>query len=157
MSAGCELTFRSGAAFVILNKAKGWVIVQRDPYGMGNIVVDQANSGWVPAGAYISSQMPTKLTSPRVSSRHDFACFHGFSCYRRDHSSIPRPSPCLPVRHQVIVLPCRHSHGLPVERRIRAVRQGGRPGQSVQEILSLELYVSYILAMAGRAGTYVLY
>lgn len=41
----------SGATFVILSKAKGWYIVQKDPDGMGKIVPDQAKSGWVPAGA----------------------------------------------------------------------------------------------------------
>jgi hypothetical protein len=40
----------SGATFVILSKAKGWYIVQKDPDGMGQIVPDQAKSGWVPAG-----------------------------------------------------------------------------------------------------------
>jgi hypothetical protein len=40
----------SGATFVILSKAKGWYIVQKDPDGMGKIVPDQAKSGWVPAG-----------------------------------------------------------------------------------------------------------
>jgi len=36
--------------FVILTKAKGWYIVQKDPDGLGNIIPDQAKSGWVPAG-----------------------------------------------------------------------------------------------------------
>lgn len=40
----------SGATFVILSKAKGWYIVQKDPDGLGNIVPDQSRSGWVPAG-----------------------------------------------------------------------------------------------------------
>jgi hypothetical protein len=40
----------SGTAFVILNKAKGWWVVQRDPRGTGDVTVDDNQSGWVPAG-----------------------------------------------------------------------------------------------------------
>jgi hypothetical protein len=36
--------------FVILSKAKGWYIVQKDPDGLGQIVPDNTRSGWVPAG-----------------------------------------------------------------------------------------------------------
>ena len=44
----------SGSTFVILSKAKGWFIVQKDSDGLGDIVPDQSKSGWVPAG--MSSQ-----------------------------------------------------------------------------------------------------
>jgi hypothetical protein len=37
-------------SFIIINKAKGWWVVQRDPEGTGNIVTDSLKSGWVPAG-----------------------------------------------------------------------------------------------------------
>ena len=46
-----ELTC-SGACYVIMSKAKGWYIVQRDPRGAGNITPDQSKSGWVPAGEW---------------------------------------------------------------------------------------------------------
>lgn len=39
-----------GMSFIIINKAKGWWVVQRDPEGTGNIVTDSLKSGWVPAG-----------------------------------------------------------------------------------------------------------
>ena len=42
----------SGACYVIMSKAKGWYIVQRDPRGAGNITPDQSKSGWVPAGEW---------------------------------------------------------------------------------------------------------
>lgn len=37
-------------AFIIINKAKGWWVVQKDPEGAGNVVTDSLKSGWVPAG-----------------------------------------------------------------------------------------------------------
>lgn len=37
-------------AFIIINKAKGWWVVQKDPEGGGNVVTDSLKSGWVPAG-----------------------------------------------------------------------------------------------------------
>lgn len=46
--------YLSGATFIILSKAKGWWIVQKDPEGFGNVVPDQSKSGWVPAGKLIS-------------------------------------------------------------------------------------------------------
>jgi hypothetical protein len=42
----------SGSAFVILDKTKGWWVVQKDPNGTGDVQVDVAKSGWVPAGTY---------------------------------------------------------------------------------------------------------
>ena len=39
-----------GATFVIMNKAKGWYVVQKDLEGLGNVVYDTSKTGWVPAG-----------------------------------------------------------------------------------------------------------
>lgn len=39
-----------GTAFIILNKAKGWWVVQKDHGGSGDTLVDKSQSGWVPAG-----------------------------------------------------------------------------------------------------------
>ncbi len=41
---------RSGTAFIVMNKAKGWWVVQKDPDGTGAVVPDSVKSGWVPAG-----------------------------------------------------------------------------------------------------------
>lgn len=48
----------SGACYVIMSKAKGWYIVQRDANGNGNIIPDQSKSGWVPAGCLLELQAP---------------------------------------------------------------------------------------------------
>lgn len=55
-------TLDSGATFVILSKAKGWYIVQRDPDGFGDIIPDQAKSGWVPAGKLPASSLLTGIS-----------------------------------------------------------------------------------------------
>ncbi|ORX34205.1 hypothetical protein BD324DRAFT_637089 [Kockovaella imperatae] len=58
-----EFDVAVGATYVILSKAKGWYIVQRDPAGMGNITPDQSKSGWVPAGCLLELHSPISLLS----------------------------------------------------------------------------------------------
>jgi hypothetical protein len=45
-------SLNSGATFTILNKAKGWWVVQKDPDGTGATSQDESLSGWVPAGTW---------------------------------------------------------------------------------------------------------
>ena len=52
---------------MILSKAKGWYIVQRDPDGLGGITPDQSKSGWVPAG---TCDQPTLLTTGCLLELH---------------------------------------------------------------------------------------
>ncbi|KAK4684078.1 protein STE50, partial [Tremellales sp. Uapishka_1] len=59
-----EFDVAVGATFVVLSKAKGWWIVQKDPDGMGNIVPDQTKSGWVPAGCLLELSSPISAVSP---------------------------------------------------------------------------------------------
>lgn len=47
----------SGATFVILNKAKGWYVVQKDPDGLGDIIPETHKTGWVPAGELVEHSM----------------------------------------------------------------------------------------------------
>ena len=46
------------STYVVLNKTKGWYIVQKDPEGMGNIVADLTKAGWVPAGCLLELSSP---------------------------------------------------------------------------------------------------
>ncbi|KAG6850782.1 hypothetical protein H0H93_008820 [Arthromyces matolae] len=45
-----------GDTFVILSRARGWWIVQRDPTGSG--VVEPDKQGWVPAGCLLETNVP---------------------------------------------------------------------------------------------------
>ncbi|GLB41728.1 putative protein kinase regulator [Lyophyllum shimeji] len=45
-----------GDTFVILSRARGWWIVQRDPTGSG--IVDGDKQGWVPAGCLLETNVP---------------------------------------------------------------------------------------------------
>ncbi|KAG5639096.1 hypothetical protein H0H81_007040 [Sphagnurus paluster] len=45
-----------GDTFVILSRARGWWIVQRDPTGSG--IVDPDKHGWVPAGCLLETNVP---------------------------------------------------------------------------------------------------
>ncbi|GFZ43211.1 hypothetical protein JCM24511_00930 [Saitozyma sp. JCM 24511] len=62
-----EFDVAVGATFVILSKAKGWYIVQKDPDGLGNIVPDQSRSGWVPAGCLLELSSPISAASPAAA------------------------------------------------------------------------------------------
>jgi len=43
---------------VILSRAKGWWVVQRDPTGAGLVNPDTSKQGWVPAGCFLETNVP---------------------------------------------------------------------------------------------------
>ncbi|KAJ4473677.1 hypothetical protein J3R30DRAFT_3780895 [Lentinula aciculospora] len=47
-----------GDTYVILSRAKGWWVVQRDPNGTGLVDTDLAKQGWVPAGCLLETNVP---------------------------------------------------------------------------------------------------
>ncbi|KIK61584.1 hypothetical protein GYMLUDRAFT_166278 [Collybiopsis luxurians FD-317 M1] len=47
-----------GDTFIILSRAKGWWVVQRDPNGTGLVDTDVAKQGWVPAGCLLETNVP---------------------------------------------------------------------------------------------------
>ncbi|CAE6455355.1 unnamed protein product [Rhizoctonia solani] len=47
-------------AFIIIGRAKGWWVVQRDPTGMG-VQDDTAKTSWVPAGCLLETSVPPAL------------------------------------------------------------------------------------------------
>lgn len=49
---------RSGDTFVILSRARGWWVVQRDPTGSGVVDTDIVKQGWVPAGCLLETNVP---------------------------------------------------------------------------------------------------
>jgi len=48
----------SGDTFIILSRARGWWVVQRDPTGSGIVDTDAAKQGWVPAGCLLETKVP---------------------------------------------------------------------------------------------------
>lgn len=48
----------SGDTFVILSRARGWWVVQRDPTGSGVLETDTSKQGWVPAGCLLETNVP---------------------------------------------------------------------------------------------------
>ncbi|KAG6381543.1 hypothetical protein JVT61DRAFT_133 [Boletus reticuloceps] len=44
--------------FVILSRARGWWVVQRDPTGSGVVDTDTSKQGWVPAGCLLETNVP---------------------------------------------------------------------------------------------------
>ncbi|KAG6335065.1 hypothetical protein ID866_4025 [Astraeus odoratus] len=53
-----DVTVRRGDTFVILSRARGWWVVQRDPTGSGAIDTDTSKQGWVPAGCLLETNVP---------------------------------------------------------------------------------------------------
>ncbi|KAF5355266.1 hypothetical protein D9758_006049 [Tetrapyrgos nigripes] len=47
-----------GDTFVILSRARGWWVVQRDPTGSGVVDTDIVKQGWVPAGCLLETNVP---------------------------------------------------------------------------------------------------
>ncbi|KAF9531737.1 protein kinase regulator [Crepidotus variabilis] len=47
-----------GDTFIILSRARGWWVVQRDPTGSGIVDADTAKQGWVPAGCLLETKVP---------------------------------------------------------------------------------------------------
>ena len=52
------LTCCRGDTFVILSRARGWWVVQRDPTGSGIVDTDIVKQGWVPAGCLLETNVP---------------------------------------------------------------------------------------------------
>jgi bZIP factor len=44
--------------FIILTRAHGWWVVQRDPTGLGILDTDIDKQGWVPAGCLLETNVP---------------------------------------------------------------------------------------------------
>ncbi|KAH9166320.1 hypothetical protein EDB89DRAFT_2004309 [Lactarius sanguifluus] len=47
-----------GDTFVIISRARGWWVVQRDPTGTGIVDSDTSKQGWVPAGCLLETRIP---------------------------------------------------------------------------------------------------
>ncbi|TFK51710.1 hypothetical protein OE88DRAFT_1658295 [Heliocybe sulcata] len=47
-----------GDTFIILSRARGWWVVQRDPAGAGAVEPDTTKQGWVPAGCLLETNVP---------------------------------------------------------------------------------------------------
>ncbi|KAJ7746855.1 protein kinase regulator [Mycena maculata] len=47
-----------GDTFIILSRARGWWVVQRDPTGSGVVDADIVKQGWVPAGCLLETNVP---------------------------------------------------------------------------------------------------
>ncbi|KAF8920801.1 hypothetical protein CPB85DRAFT_1548605 [Mucidula mucida] len=47
-----------GDTFVIISRARGWWVVQRDPSGSGVLDPDTSKHGWVPAGCLLETNVP---------------------------------------------------------------------------------------------------
>lgn len=43
---------------MILSRARGWWVVQRDPTGSGVLETDTSKQGWVPAGCLLETSVP---------------------------------------------------------------------------------------------------
>jgi hypothetical protein len=55
------LIYHRGDTFIIISRARGWWVVQRDPEGKGVVEPDSSKQGWVPAGCLLETSVPVAL------------------------------------------------------------------------------------------------
>ncbi|KAJ7866536.1 hypothetical protein B0H13DRAFT_1636642, partial [Mycena leptocephala] len=53
-----EVDIAVGDTFVILSRARGWWVVQRDPTGSGIVDRDGTKQAWAPAGCFLETNVP---------------------------------------------------------------------------------------------------
>jgi hypothetical protein len=81
MNADC---MHSGDTFVILSRARGWWVVQRDDAGTGHVDTDTSKQGWVPAGCLLETKLPVASAIAEASAKS-----HGAST--SSNGASPRP------------------------------------------------------------------
>ncbi|THH13454.1 hypothetical protein EW146_g6769 [Bondarzewia mesenterica] len=57
-----------GDTFVIISRARGWWVVQRDPTGSGVVDSDTSKQGWVPAGCLLETKVPVATAIAEASA-----------------------------------------------------------------------------------------
>jgi hypothetical protein len=62
-----NLTMNSGDTFIIISRARGRWIVQRDPAGMGVVNSDTSKQGWVPDGCLLETHIPVAMAVAEAS------------------------------------------------------------------------------------------
>ncbi|TFY63007.1 hypothetical protein EVJ58_g3494 [Rhodofomes roseus] len=58
-----------GDTFIILSRARGWWVVQRDPEGSGVVEPDTSKQGWVPAGCLLETSVPVATAIAEATTR----------------------------------------------------------------------------------------
>ncbi|TFK94152.1 hypothetical protein K466DRAFT_593821 [Polyporus arcularius HHB13444] len=58
-----------GDTFVIVSRARGWWVVQRDPAGSGQVDHDPSKQGWVPAGCLLETKVPVAVAIQEATAR----------------------------------------------------------------------------------------
>jgi len=58
-----------GDTFIILSRARGWWVVQRDPEGSGKVEPDTSKQGWVPAGCLLETSVPVASAIEQATAK----------------------------------------------------------------------------------------
>ncbi|KAI8996541.1 hypothetical protein BD414DRAFT_409446 [Trametes punicea] len=58
-----------GDTFIIVSRARGWWVVQRDPAGTGQVELDHLKQGWVPAGCLLETKVPVAVAIAEATAR----------------------------------------------------------------------------------------
>ncbi|KAF7309572.1 hypothetical protein MIND_00328200 [Mycena indigotica] len=83
-----------GDTFIILSRARGWWVVQRDPTGSGVVDTDVAKQGWVPAGCLLETNVPVASAIAEATAA---AKTNGSSSASPPDSPIVAKTPILPL------------------------------------------------------------
>ena len=68
-----------GDTFVIISRARGWWVVQRDPTGSGAVDSDTSKQGWVPAGCLLETRIPVATAIAEASAASGLSAGSGVS------------------------------------------------------------------------------
>lgn len=71
--------YDSGDTFVILSRARGWWVVQRDPTGSGVLDTDTSKQGWVPAGCLLETNVPVASAIAEANAAKASSNYHHVS------------------------------------------------------------------------------
>ncbi|KAJ7065199.1 hypothetical protein C8F01DRAFT_1124661 [Mycena amicta] len=83
-----------GDTFIILSRARGWWVVQRDPTGSGIVDTDVAKQGWVPAGCLLETNVPVASAIAEATAA---AKANGAGSASPPESPISAKTPILPL------------------------------------------------------------
>ncbi|KAF7317902.1 hypothetical protein MKEN_00878200 [Mycena kentingensis (nom. inval.)] len=83
-----------GDTFIILSRARGWWVVQRDPTGSGVVDADVAKQGWVPAGCLLETNVPVASAIAEATAA---AKANGSSSESPPETPVTSKTPILPL------------------------------------------------------------
>ncbi|KZV66155.1 hypothetical protein PENSPDRAFT_613063 [Peniophora sp. CONT] len=96
-----------GGTFVIISRAPGWWLVQRDPQGTGAVNGDPSKQGWIPTGCLLETRIPIAYAATSTSTNSlNFSSTTQSSSIDYTSRRIDAYTPILPQCFVTASVPC---------------------------------------------------